>query len=51
MEDAAKTYSCRHCREWTDKDLATIGELIDMGFDVTITGGLNADLEAQFRSV
>lgn len=38
-------------REWTEQDLATIGELIDMGFDVTVTGGLNAELVPFFKGL
>lgn len=38
-------------REWTEEDLTVIGELIDMGFDVTITGGLDADLLTFFQGL
>jgi 3-dehydro-L-gulonate-6-phosphate decarboxylase len=31
-------------REWTEADKLTIGKLIDMGFKLTVTGGLTLEL-------
>jgi 3-dehydro-L-gulonate-6-phosphate decarboxylase len=35
-------------REWTEADKVTIRKLIDMGFKVTVTGGLNLELLPYF---
>lgn len=38
-------------RQWGDSDLVTVRQLIDMGFKVTITGGLNVELLPFFQSL
>jgi 3-dehydro-L-gulonate-6-phosphate decarboxylase len=38
-------------REWTQDDLVTVRQLIDMGFKVTVTGGLTADLLPFFQGL
>jgi 3-dehydro-L-gulonate-6-phosphate decarboxylase len=38
-------------REWADEDLVIIRQLIDMGFKMTVTGGITADLLPFFQGL
>jgi len=38
-------------REWTDNDLVVVRQLIDMGFKVTVTGGITVDLLPFFQTL
>lgn len=38
-------------RVWESSDFQAIARLIDMGFSVTVTGGLNADLIPRFKDL
>jgi len=38
-------------REWTDEDRVVIRQLIDMGFKVTVTGGITVDLLPFFQEL
>jgi len=38
-------------REWTDEDRVVIRQLVDMGFKVTITGGITVDLLPFFQEL
>jgi len=38
-------------RQWAESDLVTIRQLIEMGFKVTVTGGLNVELLPFFQSL
>ena len=38
-------------RQWAESDLVTVRQLIDMGYKVTITGGLNVELLPFFKDL
>jgi 3-keto-L-gulonate-6-phosphate decarboxylase len=38
-------------RSWEENDLATIGKLIDMGFKISVAGGLSLDMVRFFKDV
>ena len=38
-------------RKWSQNDLDTIGKLIEMGYKVTVTGGINYDLLPFFKDL
>jgi 3-dehydro-L-gulonate-6-phosphate decarboxylase len=38
-------------RKWTEQDLETIGKLIEMGFQVSVAGGIDLDMIPFFRDL